>query len=59
MPSAMLHEFGHLLGLTDLEGTRYDNYIMGGRAGRNLVSPLANDIKYMYQVYREHGGKPH
>ena len=30
-----------------------------GRAGDNLVSPLANDLRYLYQVYREHGGKSH
>ena len=62
MPSAMLHEFGHLIGLDDLDFKKYpqyDNFVVGGRAGHNLVSPLANDIEYMYQVYREHGGKPH
>ena len=62
MPSAMLHEFGHLIGLDDLKYNlhpQYNSFIMGGRAGHNLVSPLANDLRYLYQVYREHGGKSH
>ena len=61
LPSTILHEFGHVLGLEDLyqteHGDRYTDYLMGD-AGTHTTVPDA-DIRYLKQVYRHHGGRPH
>ncbi len=56
-----MHEFGHLVGLDDLYevSPRYYHYFMGyGWQKSTTIIPSA-DVKYLEQVYRHHGGKPH
>ena len=61
-----LHEFGHTLGLDDLYDNRkrgiyyngrYDGYLMSKQGTLQKVPSV--DVKYLEQVYRHHGGRPH
>ena len=65
LPSTVVHEFGHVLGLDDLYSDThgdlfepYKYYLMG--TNENLVTSVPEtDIRYLKQVYRDHGGRPH
>ncbi len=61
LPSTILHEFGHVLGLEDLYKTehanRYTDYLMGDPSTHTTVPDA--DIRYLKQVYRHHGGRAH
>ena len=61
LPSTILHEFGHVLGLEDLYKTehakRYTDYLMG-KVGTHTTVPDP-DIRYLKQAYRHHGGNSH
>ena len=59
--AAVLHEFGHILGLDDLYGSLYgelfSHYLMG-ESGTHTTVP-SGDQNYLEQVYRNHGGTAH
>ena len=61
LPSTILHEFGHVLGLEDLYKTehadRYTDYLMGNESTHTTVPDP--DIRYLKQAYRHHGGNSH
>ena len=62
LPTAFLHEFGHLAGLDDLTGVAYEDYIMGDQLAEEtppVTSVPTEDVKYLEQIYRHHGGSPH
>ncbi len=60
LPSVLMHEFGHLLGLDNLDksGDRFKHYLMSKGTDTVQAVPSA-DVRYVEQVYRHHGGKPH
>ena len=58
----MLHELGHVLGLDDLKGPSrtYPGYLMNDpNDPRPMTSIPSNDVNYLHQVYRQHGGERH
>ena len=60
LPSIMMHEFGHTLGLTDLYEYpgQYPGYLMTSNEKQTAIP--AKDINYVEQVYRNgHGTEPH
>ena len=66
LPSVMMHEFGHVLGLADLYldeyGNHYDGYLMkeSTKFPRPDTAIPGTDIRYAHQVYRNrHGARPH
>ena len=57
LPSTIIHEFGHTLGLADLDVDVYPGYAMSNNY-RDGVTLL--DREYLRQVYRNlHGVRPH
>ncbi len=62
LPSVLMHEFGHALGLADLylDGYNdyYGGYLMDDTYGFTAIQD--EDIRYAHQVYRNrHGAKAH
>ena len=60
LPSTIMHEFGHTLGLHDLYrfGSDYGNYLMGKNdKGRGFPSIPNSDLNYIIDVYENHA--PH
>ena len=57
LPTTMLHELGHAVGLDDLynEPGGYPNHLMGGLSDSTLTTIPARDLSYVKQVYREYG----
>ena len=59
LPSVLMHEFGHTVGLDDLyKYDGYAGYLMDDTHGFQSIPIL--DKNYIKQVYRnEHGSEPH
>ena len=56
LPTALMHEFGHTIGLDDLVPTAsYPNYLMGDLGDTSVTAIPPPDLHYLKQVYREYG----
>ncbi len=61
LPSTMLHELGHVLGLDDLyniTGRPFRGSSLMDSPGTRSSIPTF-DVNYLHQVYRQHGGERH
>ena len=59
LTGTLKHEFGHTLGLRDLDRDNYSGYLMARDELYNAGIP-GPDWRYLEQVYRnEHGSRPH
>ena len=55
MPQVMMHEFGHSLGLSELNLKRFDRWLMGPpREEVGIQAIPSTDIEYLRDVYKGH-----
>ncbi len=61
LAGTLMHELGHTVGLEDLSLVAGFDHALMSIGWKDVIGPVipSVDIRYVKQVYRNHGGEPH